>query len=57
MFDDIKDEATRKICELRIWLSNINDGDDYSAINKGLYYVYIYMGSMKKRFEWLFKRL
>ena len=42
MFDDIKDEMTRKICELRIWLSNVDDGDDYAAINKGLYYVYIY---------------
>lgn len=42
MFDEIKEEMTRKICELRIWLSNINDSDDFSAINKGLFYVYIY---------------
>ena len=42
MFDEIKEEMTRKICELRIWLSNINDSDDFSTINKGLFYVYIY---------------
>ena len=42
MFDEIKEEMTRKICELRIWLSNINDSDDFSAINKGLFYLHIY---------------
>ena len=42
MFNEIKEELTRKICELRLWLSNINDSDDFSAINKGLFYVYIY---------------
>lgn len=42
MFNKIKEEMTRKICELRIWLSNINDSDDFSTINKGLSYVYIY---------------
>lgn len=42
MFDEIKDEMTRKICELRIWLSNIRDNDDFSSINKGLFYVYLY---------------
>ena len=42
MFNEIKEEMTRKICELRIWLSNISDSDDFSAINKGLFYVYIY---------------
>ena len=33
---------TRKICELKIWLGNINDSDSFSATNKGLYYVYAY---------------
>lgn len=42
MFDEIKNEMTRKICELRIWLSNMRDDDDFSSINKGLFYVYIY---------------
>lgn len=42
MFNEIKEELTRKICELRLWLSNINDSDDFSVINKGLFYVYIY---------------
>ena len=28
MFNEIKEELTRKICELRLWLSNINDSDD-----------------------------
>lgn len=42
MFNKIKEEMTRKICELRIWLSNINDRDDFSTINKGLLYVYIW---------------
>mgnify|MGYP004496980655 CR=1 FL=1 len=42
MFEEIKDEITRKIRELRMWLIGINDNDEFAAINKGLYYVYIY---------------
>lgn len=42
MFNEIKEEMTRKICELRIWLGNISDGDDFASISKGLFYVYIY---------------
>ena len=42
MFEEIKEDMTRKICELKIWLGNINDSDSFSATNKGLYYVYAY---------------
>lgn len=42
MYSEIKDEVTRKMRELKIWLNSINDGDEFSAINKGLFYVYIY---------------
>lgn len=42
MFDEIKNEMTRKMLELRIWLSNIDDNNEFSVINKGLFYVYIY---------------
>jgi len=56
VFNEIKEELTRKICELRLWLSNINDSDDFSAINKGLFYVYIYMGFMKKQLELSFRK-
>ena len=42
MFNEIKEELTRKICELRLWLSNINDSDDFSAINKGVLRIYIW---------------
>lgn len=42
MFDEIKNENTRKMRELRIWLSSLNDADEFAAINKGLFYVYIY---------------
>ena len=42
MFDDIKTDLTSKMLELKIWLSNLNDNDDFSQINKGLYFVYVY---------------
>lgn len=42
MFEEIREEMTRKLCELKIWLGNINDSDDFASINKGLFYVYIY---------------
>lgn len=42
MFDDIKNNLTSKMLEVRIWLNNMNDNDDFSRINKGLYYVYVY---------------
>lgn len=42
MFDEIKNEMTRKIFELKMWLDRIGDRDDFSVINKGLFYVYIY---------------
>lgn len=42
MFDKIKNENIRKMRELKIWLSSFNDADEFSAINKGLFYVYVY---------------
>lgn len=42
LFDEIKDELTRKICELKLWLANIDERNQYCNITKGLYFVYIY---------------
>ena len=50
LFDEIKDELTRKICELKLWLANIDERNQYCNITKGLYFVYIYMGFTKKQY-------
>ena len=42
LFDEIKDELTRKICELKLWLANIDERNQYCNITKGLYFVYMY---------------
>lgn len=42
MFENIKEEATRKFCELKFWISDISETDQYSAITRGLFFVYIY---------------
>ena len=42
MFENIRKECIRKFCELKVWLNNIQDNDEFSAINKGLYFVYVY---------------
>lgn len=42
VFEDIKEEVTRKFCELKLWISNISETDMYSTITRGLFFVYIY---------------
>ena len=42
MFGQIKDEMTRKICELKIWLNNVDEKSEFASISKGLCYVYMY---------------
>lgn len=42
VFENIKEEATRKFCELKLWITNIEDADPYSTIARGLFFVYIY---------------
>lgn len=42
MFEQIKEDTTRKMRELRMWTNNIDESDSFAAINKGLFYVYIY---------------
>lgn len=48
VFENIKEEVTRKFCELKLWITNIEDADPYSTIARGLFFVYIYMEYMKK---------
>ena len=42
MFDEIKNEVTRKFCELKIWIQNIDESNSYCNISKGLFFVYVY---------------
>ena len=43
MFEEIKDDLTRKMRELKLWITDsINDQNQYSNIAKGLYFVYAY---------------
>lgn len=42
MFDNIKEETTRKFCELKLWVSNIDETNVYSVSTRGLFFVYIY---------------
>ena len=42
LFDEIKNELTRKVCELKLWLANIDERNQYCNITKGLYFVYMY---------------
>ena len=42
MFENIREESTRKFCELKLWVSNIDPDNSYSAINRGLFFVYVY---------------
>lgn len=55
MFNEIKEELTRKICELRLWLSNINDSDDFQQLIR-VCFTCIYMGFMKKQLELSFRK-
>lgn len=55
MFDEIKEEMTRKICELRIWLSNINDSDDFLRLTRDCF-MCIYMVFMRKQLELSFRK-
>lgn len=42
MFENIKEEATRKFCELKLWVANIDITNDYNVITRGLFFVYVY---------------
>lgn len=42
MFEEIKNEVTRKFCELKIWIQNIDESNSYCNIAKGLFFVYVY---------------
>lgn len=42
MFEHIKEETTRRFCELKLWVSNIDDTNVYSVSTRGLFFVYIY---------------
>lgn len=46
MFDDIKNNITRRFLELKMWVNNIpqkkNLNDNFENIDKGLFFVYAY---------------
>ena len=42
MFDNTKDEITRKFRDLKMWVSNIRDEEPNRSISYGLFFVYIY---------------
>lgn len=42
MFEQIKEETTRRFCELKLWVSNIDDTNVYGVSTRGLFFVYIY---------------
>lgn len=42
MFDDIKEEITRKFRELKLWVSSIAEDNEFNTISRGVFFVYIY---------------
>ena len=42
MFQNIRDEITRNIRELKIWTSCLGENEDFYVISRGLFFVYAY---------------